>query len=168
MATNLGTRGIQEALDLLEYANHPSGTALSDLRVAHGAPEPHGIRLWCLGNEMDGPWQTGHKTATEYARLATETARAIKARDGKSGVFQGGGNEILGTDLQEMTLEAATNALQRLYPQFHIADPTTRTDALKKIAGFVFFRAIRPSKFYSVLQDMSHEVFRIDEPPGMP
>ncbi|GGK80063.1 alpha-N-arabinofuranosidase [Ornithinimicrobium pekingense] len=81
MAVNLGTRGVQEALDLLEYANHPGGTTLSDLRVAHGSPQPHGIRLWCLGNEMDGPWQLGHKTAQEYGRLAAETARAMRQLD---------------------------------------------------------------------------------------
>ncbi|MEV0618680.1 alpha-N-arabinofuranosidase [Nonomuraea sp. NPDC050404] len=81
MAVNLGTRGIAEALDLLEYCNHPSGTALSDLRTANGAKEPHGIRMWCLGNEMDGPWQTGHKTAREYGRLAAETARAMRMVD---------------------------------------------------------------------------------------
>ncbi|MEV4835657.1 alpha-N-arabinofuranosidase [Nonomuraea sp. NPDC049486] len=81
MAVNLGTRGIAEALDLLEYCNHPSGTALSDLRAANGAKEPHDIRMWCLGNEMDGPWQTGHKTAREYGRLAAETARAMRMVD---------------------------------------------------------------------------------------
>ncbi len=78
LAVNLGTRGVAEALDLLEYANHPSGTALSDQRVRNGAPDPHGVRLWCLGNELDGPWQTGHKTAAEYGRLAAETARAMR------------------------------------------------------------------------------------------
>ncbi|GIH22316.1 alpha-N-arabinofuranosidase [Acrocarpospora phusangensis] len=81
MAVNLGTRGVQEACDLLEYANHPSGTTLSDLRVKHGAAEPYDIRMWCLGNEMDGPWQTGHKTAREYGRLAAETARAMRMID---------------------------------------------------------------------------------------
>ncbi|SDK22590.1 alpha-N-arabinofuranosidase [Streptomyces indicus] len=81
MALNLGTRGIMEALELQEYANHPGGTALSDLRVAHGDKEPFGIRLWCLGNEMDGPWQTGHKTAREYGRIAAETARAMRQLD---------------------------------------------------------------------------------------
>lgn len=81
MAVNLGTRGVQEALDLQEYANHPAGTALSDLRAAHGDKDPFGIRLWCLGNEMDGPWQTGHKTAEEYGRLAAETARAMRQQD---------------------------------------------------------------------------------------
>ena len=59
----------------------PAGTALSDLRVAHGDKEPYGIRMWCLGNEMDGPWQTGHKTADEYGRLAAETARAMRQID---------------------------------------------------------------------------------------
>ncbi|GAB3975123.1 arabinosylfuranosidase ArfA [Streptomyces sparsus] len=78
MAVNLGTRGVAEALQLLEYANHPSGTALSDLRAEHGDKDPFGIRLWCLGNELDGPWQTGHKTAEEYGRLAAETARAMR------------------------------------------------------------------------------------------
>ncbi|WP_306186894.1 alpha-N-arabinofuranosidase [Streptomyces sp. MK5] len=81
MAVNLGTRGVAEALELQEYANHPSGTALSDLRIAHGDKDPFGIRLWCLGNEMDGPWQTGHKTAAEYGRLAAETARAMRQID---------------------------------------------------------------------------------------
>jgi alpha-N-arabinofuranosidase len=81
MAVNLGTRGVAEALELQEYANHPAGTALSDLRAAHGDKDPFGIRLWCLGNEMDGPWQTGHKTAEEYGRIAAETARAMRQQD---------------------------------------------------------------------------------------
>ncbi|MBW8736551.1 MAG: alpha-N-arabinofuranosidase [Streptomyces turgidiscabies] len=78
MAVNLGTRGVAEALELQEYANHPAGTARSDLRAAHGDKDPFGIKVWCLGNEMDGPWQTGHKTAEEYGRLAAETARAMR------------------------------------------------------------------------------------------
>ncbi|MFF3910062.1 alpha-N-arabinofuranosidase [Streptomyces sp. NPDC001848] len=81
MALNLGTRGVAEALELQEYANHPAGTALSDLRISHGDKDPFGIRLWCLGNEMDGPWQTGHKTAEEYGRVAAETARAMRQLD---------------------------------------------------------------------------------------
>ncbi|SFJ78006.1 alpha-N-arabinofuranosidase [Cellulomonas sp. KH9] len=81
MAVNLGTRGVQEAVDLLEYCNVPGGTALSDLRRANGAPDPYRVRMWCLGNEMDGPWQTGHKTAYEYGRLAAETGRAMRMVD---------------------------------------------------------------------------------------
>ena len=81
MAVNLGTRGIAEVLDLLEYTNHPSGTALSDLRIANGAPEPYDIRMWCLGNEMDGPWQLGHMSAEDYGKLASRTAAAMKMVD---------------------------------------------------------------------------------------
>ncbi|MER5631304.1 alpha-N-arabinofuranosidase [Streptomyces nitrosporeus] len=81
LAVNLGTRGVQEAIRLQEYANHPGGTELSDRRIAHGDKDPFGISLWCLGNEMDGPWQTGHKTAEEYGRLAAETARAMRQID---------------------------------------------------------------------------------------
>jgi alpha-N-arabinofuranosidase len=80
-AVNLGTRGIKEAVELLEYCNLPAGTELPDRRVANGTPEPHDIRVWCLGNEMDGPWQIGHKTAEEYARLAEETANAMRRVD---------------------------------------------------------------------------------------
>jgi alpha-N-arabinofuranosidase len=80
-AVNLGTRGVLEALDVLEYANIRSGTALSDQRIANGHPEPHSIKMWCLGNEMDGPWQLGHSTAEEYALLADKTARAMRQVD---------------------------------------------------------------------------------------
>ena len=81
LALNLGTRGVPEALDLLEYANHPGGTTLSDLRVAHGRAEPFGVRMWCLGNEMDGPWQLGHLDAEDYGKLAASTARAMRQVD---------------------------------------------------------------------------------------
>ncbi|WP_380170300.1 alpha-N-arabinofuranosidase [Kineococcus sp. DHX-1] len=81
MAVNLGTRGLQEACDLLEYSNHVSGTKFSDLRIQHGSKDPFGIKLWCLGNELDGPWQTGHKTAAEYGRLAAETGMAMRTVD---------------------------------------------------------------------------------------
>lgn len=78
MAVNLGTRGVDDARNLVEYSNHPSGTYWSDLRIKHGYKDPHAIKTWCLGNEMDGPWQIGHKTAEEYGRLACETAKVMK------------------------------------------------------------------------------------------
>ena len=81
MAINLGTRGIQEACDLVEYANHGGGSYWSDLRIKHGHPEPYAIKLWCLGNEMDGPWQIGQKTADAYGILATECAKAMRQVD---------------------------------------------------------------------------------------
>jgi len=81
MAVNLGTRGVMDATDLVEYTNYPKGTALSDLRKTHGAEQPHDIKMWCLGNELDGPWQLGHKSADDYGKLARETAKAIRLID---------------------------------------------------------------------------------------
>lgn len=81
MSVNLGTRGVAEAVELLEYSNGAPGTELADRRVRNGHRDPHAIRLWCLGNEMDGPWQIGHKTADEYGRLAQEAGKAMKRFD---------------------------------------------------------------------------------------
>lgn len=80
-AVNLGTRGVQDALDVLEYANIRSGTALADRRINNGVVDPHDIRMWCLGNEMDGPWQLGHGSAEEYGTLVAQTARAMRQVD---------------------------------------------------------------------------------------
>jgi len=81
MALNLGTRGIEEARNFVEYCNHPGGLYWSDLRRSHGRDEPYNFRVWCLGNEMDGPWQIGCKTADEYGKLAGEVAKALKLFD---------------------------------------------------------------------------------------
>jgi alpha-N-arabinofuranosidase len=78
MAVNLGTRGPDEARNLVEYCNHPEGSYYSDLRKSHGYAQPHDIKLWCLGNEMDGPWQICGKTAEEYGRIACEAAKVMK------------------------------------------------------------------------------------------
>lgn len=81
MAVNLGTRGIDAARNIVEYSNHKSGSYYSDLRIKHGYKEPHNVKTWCLGNEMDGPWQIGHKTAEEYGRIALESAKVMKLVD---------------------------------------------------------------------------------------
>lgn len=81
LVVNLGTRGIDAARTMVEYCNHPGGSYWSDLRREHGYPEPHGVKTWCLGNEMDAPWQIGHKTAHEYGRIALETAKAMRRVD---------------------------------------------------------------------------------------
>jgi alpha-N-arabinofuranosidase len=81
LAVNLGTRGTAEALELLEYANLQDGTALAERRIANGRVEPFNIRIWCLGNEMDGPWQLGHRSADDYGKIAAQTAHAMKQFD---------------------------------------------------------------------------------------
>ena len=81
MAVNLGTRGPDEARNCLEYCNGKLDTHYANLRRENGFEDPFGIKVWCLGNEMDGPWQIGAKTAQEYGRIAAETAKLMKMTD---------------------------------------------------------------------------------------
>ena len=77
-AVNMGTGTPREAGELLEYCNFPGGTAWSDLRKKNGHAEPYGIKTWCIGNEMDGPWQICHLDAVDYGKKARETAKIMK------------------------------------------------------------------------------------------
>ena len=81
LAVNLGTSGVDAARNLVEYCNGPVGSQYADRRAANGHPQPYGVRLWCLGNEMDGPWQIGHTSAIEYGRLAADAGRAMRHVD---------------------------------------------------------------------------------------
>lgn len=81
MAVNLGTRGPEEARNLVEYMNHKGNSAWADLRKSHGYEEPWGVKLWCLGNEMDGAWQMGAKTAEQYGHIANEASKMMKWTD---------------------------------------------------------------------------------------
>ncbi|MBM3957873.1 MAG: alpha-N-arabinofuranosidase [Gemmatimonadetes bacterium] len=78
LAVNLGTLGASEAAGLVEYCNLAPGTYWADRRRENGSAEPYGVNLWCLGNEMDGPWQAGHVPAGEYAMRAQQAARLMK------------------------------------------------------------------------------------------
>jgi alpha-L-arabinofuranosidase len=81
LGVNLGTGTIADAAALVEYCNAPAGTRYADLRVEHGYVEPHAVRYWCLGNEMDGPWQIGHLDMGEYGRKAREAAKMMRWHD---------------------------------------------------------------------------------------
>lgn len=83
IAVNLGTGTPKDAGELIEYCNIKSGTTLSDLRIKNGHKDPHNFRVWCLGNEMDGPWQTCQLSAEEYAKKAKEAAKIMKWVDPK-------------------------------------------------------------------------------------
>jgi len=81
MGLNLGTGTPEQAAALVEYCNVDSGTKWSELRRKHGFAEPYKAKHWCLGNEMDGPWQIGHMTATEYGMKAQDAARQMRLVD---------------------------------------------------------------------------------------
>ena len=81
MAVNLGTRGPDEARALVEYCNLNTNTKYAQMRKEHGFEKPWDVKLWCLGNEMDGPWQICHLEAKDYARKACEAAKIMKWTD---------------------------------------------------------------------------------------
>lgn len=110
MAVNLGTRGPDEARALVEYCNHKSGSKYADMRISHGYKDPWGVKLWCLGNEMDGPWQMCAKTAEEYGRIANESAKMMKWVDGSiETVLCGSSSRFMNTfgEWEQKTLEIA-------------------------------------------------------------
>jgi alpha-N-arabinofuranosidase len=97
---NLGTGTPEQAVAWVEYCNLDKGTKWSDLRREHGYAEPHNIRYWCLGNEMDGPWQMGHMPARDYGRKARDSARQIRVVDPTTQLIAcGSSNTILPTYL---------------------------------------------------------------------
>jgi len=81
MGLNLGTGTPEQAAALVEYCNTEKGTRWSDLRRKHGVADPYHAKYWCLGNEMDGPWQIGHVSATEYGLKAADAARQMRYVD---------------------------------------------------------------------------------------
>ncbi len=81
ITVNLGTGTPEEARNWVEYCNGPPGTRYADMRAANGFPAAHAVKLWCLGNEMDGPWQLGHVPAGEYAIRAQQAAKMMKDAD---------------------------------------------------------------------------------------
>jgi alpha-N-arabinofuranosidase len=98
---NLGTGTPEHAVAYVEYCNVERGTKWSELRRQHGYEQPHNVRYWCLGNEMDGPWQMGHTTAREYGRKARDSARQIRVIDpGLKLIACGSSNTILPTYLE--------------------------------------------------------------------
>ena len=80
-AVNMGTGTPQDAGDMVEYCNYPGGTYWSDLRIANGHKDPHNIKYWCVGNEMDGPWQICHLDAVDYGKKALEAMKIMKWTD---------------------------------------------------------------------------------------
>jgi len=75
---NLGLGTLEEARNWVEYCNAEQGTHYSDLRAANGHPQPYKVVYWGLGNEIDGPWQMGHKDAEDYGKYALEAAKLMK------------------------------------------------------------------------------------------
>jgi len=126
MAVNLGTRDADAARNLVEYCNYPSGTYWSDLRIKNGAKEPYAIKTWCLGNEMDGHWQIGRKTATEYGRIALEAGKLMKLVDKRI----------------ELVLCGSSNAKMQTYPAWDMEVLETAYDVADYISLHNYFSIV--------------------------
>ena len=82
VCVNLGLATIMDAAYWVEYCNYKGGTYYSDLRAKNGHKDPYNVKIWDLGNEVDGmPWELGHKNAEDYIEIAREAAKAMKAVD---------------------------------------------------------------------------------------
>lgn len=96
---NMGTGTMEEARRWVEYCNVKEGPYYAELRKKHGYPEPHNIKYWSLGNEMDGPWQMGHLNAEDYSKKARETAKLmLRTSPGIKLIAAGSSNYRAGSD----------------------------------------------------------------------
>jgi len=130
LAINLGSRGLDEARNFVEYVNGPVGSYWGDLRKKNGRADPFDVKLWCLGNEMDGPWQVGHKTADEYGRLANETAKTLRAFDKSLElVVCGSSNSDMATypDWERTVLEHTYDSVDYISLHMYFANRTNHT-----------------------------------------
>ncbi len=115
MAVNMGTGTIKDAARLVEYCNHEGGTTISEARKANGAQEPYGVRYWCIGNEMDGPWQIGHLTAEEYGRKALEAAKVMRWANGE--LAEENGRKWSGAPLK-LVVSGSSNHEMKTFPEW--------------------------------------------------
>jgi alpha-N-arabinofuranosidase len=130
LAINLGSRGLDDARNYVEYVNGPTGSYWGDLRKANGRAEPFNVRHWCLGNEMDGPWQVGHKTAHEYGRLANEVAKTLRAFDSKLELIVcGSSNSDMKTypEWERVVLEHTYEVVDHISLHMYFANRTKNT-----------------------------------------
>ena len=130
LAVNLGTGTPEEARNWVEYCNAPTGTKYADMRAANGSVEPHRVPLWCLGNEMDGPWQLGHGPASDYAIRALQAARMMKNVDRSIELVASGSSMVeLDTYLEwdRQVLEVLGGVAHYISLHRYVGNPTNDT-----------------------------------------
>lgn len=140
LAVNMGTGDIQSAANLVDYCNTPGGTYWSDLRAKHGFSTPHNVRYWCVGNEMDGPWQIGHLDAVAYGNKALEAAKMMKWLDPTiKTVLCGSSSDGMPTypEWDRTALEIAWEAMD--YHSMHYYAGNRANDTASYLASAVIF-----------------------------
>ena len=132
LGVNMGTGSSEEATALVEYCNAAAGTDYADLRVRHGYPNPRGVEYWCLGNEMDGPWQIGHLDTTDYAKKALETAKMMRWMDPSIRlILCGSSNTGMSTypEWDRITLETCWEQVDYLSLHYYAGNRSDDTDS---------------------------------------
>ena len=130
LGVNMGTGDIQSAADLVEYCNAPVGSYWADLRASHGFAAPHNVRYWCVGNEMDGPWQIGRLDAAAYGHKAAQAARMMKWHDPSIyTVLCGSSNDRMPTypEWDRTALELAWEHVDYLSMHYYAGNPANDT-----------------------------------------
>jgi alpha-N-arabinofuranosidase len=125
MAVNMGTGTIDQAAALVEYCNAPTGTQWADLRASHGFKNPHNVKYWCVGNEMDGPWQIGHLDMHEYSNKAREAAKMMKWQDPSiETILCGSSNDQMATfpEWDRVALETTWNHIDYLSIHMYVSN----------------------------------------------
>lgn len=165
LGVNMGTGTIQSASDLVEYCNAPSGTYWSDLRVQHGFRAPHNVRYWCIGNEMDGPWQIGHLDAAAYGSKALEASKMMKMQDPTiKTVLCGSSNDRMPTypDWDRIALEIAWEQMD--YLSMHYYAGNSDDDTASYLASAVAFERYVDTlegtlRYVKARQRSKHDIF---------
>jgi alpha-N-arabinofuranosidase len=81
LCINAGLGTVEDARNWVEYTNEAGNTHWAQQRRKNGRDKPWNVKIWGLGNEIDGPWQLGHKNANDYATFALEAAKAMRRAD---------------------------------------------------------------------------------------
>lgn len=165
LGVNMGTGTIQSASDLVEYCNVDSGTYWSDLRAQHGYRQPHNVRYWCVGNEMDGPWQIGHLDAVAYGNKALEAAKMMKWQDPTiKTILCGSSNDRMETypDWDRTALEIAWEHVD--YHSMHYYAGNQEGDTVSYLASAVAFERFVDTlegtlRYVKARRHSQHDVF---------
>lgn len=165
LGVNMGTGDIQSAANLVEYCNAPVGSFWADLRASHGYLDPHNVRYWCVGNEMDGPWQMGHLDAAAYGNKALEAAKLMKLQDpGIETILCGSSNDRMPTypEWDRTALEIAWEHVD--YHSMHYYAGNHENDSASYLASALLFERFVDSlegtlRYVKAKQRSKHDVY---------
>lgn len=165
LGVNMGTGDIQSAAALVEYCNAPTGSYWADLRASHGYRDPYDVRYWCVGNEMDGPWQIGHLDAVAYGNKALEAAKMMKWQDPSiETVLCGSSNDHMPTypEWDRTALEIAWEQIN--YHSMHYYAGNHENDTASFLASAVAFERFVDTlegtlRYVKAKRHSNHDVF---------